>query len=415
MAKLFLTSIDLNSNELQNGVIQNLASAPGTPSAGRIYYDTTLSKIGYYNGAAWIYTAISSITGIAPITASTNANGAVTVSINAATGSLPGSMSAADKTKLDASTAANTSSTIVLRDGSGSFAANLITMNQGTVSNAPTNATDIANKAYVDALSQGLDLKASVRLSTTAALPANTFSANVLTASVNGALSVDGVLTVAGDRVLAKDEAAGLRNGIYTVTQVGSVSLPYILTRAIDADATGKMSAGTFTFVEEGITNSDSGWVISTDNPITLNTTSITWTQFSGAGTIVAGAGLLKTGSVIDIILGSTGGLIINADDLGVNFASVAETDAKALTNKAVSPASLINHSRRFTQSGVSIGSTPGIQTITHNLGTRAVIVSVIDSTTFEEYGLDVIHATTNTVTLTALGATKTVIVTVVG
>lgn len=393
MAKMFLTAVDLNGNELQNGVLQNLASAPGTPSAGRIYYDTVLNKIGYYNGSAWIYAAVSSVSGTLPITAS-NTNGAITIAINAATGSTAGSMSATDKTKLDAATASNVVSTLVLRDGSGNFAANLITMNQGTVTNAPVNPTDIVNKAYADGLAQGLDVKESVRVATIGDI------------TLSGTQTIDDIAVIAGDRVLVKAQIDGEDNGIYIVA-AGAWS------RATDADTSAEVSPGLFTFVEEGTVNADTGWVLSTNGPITLGTTPLVFVKFSSAGTILAGAGLTKTGDTIDVVNG--GGLIVNANDVAVDFASTVETDAKSVTNKAVTPAGLVNHPRRYSVTGISIGTTPGVQTITHNLGTRAVVVSVIDSTTYEEYEVDVVHATTNTITIDATGSTKTVIVTVIG
>jgi len=394
MAKLFLTAIDLNGNELQNGVIQNLATPPSTPTAGRIYYDTNFNKIGYFDGTNWIYAALSSVSGTLPITASTDVNGAVTIAINAATGSLPGSMSAADKTKLDAATAANVINTLVIRDASGNFAANLITMNQGTVTNAPVNATDIVNKAYVDGLAQGLDVKLSVRAATTANI------------TLSGTQTIDGVALIAGDRVLVKDQTTGTENGIYVVA-AGAWA------RSTDADSNDEVTAGLFTFIEEGATLGDSGWVLSTDQAIVLGTTSLTFIQFSSAGTILAGAGLLKTGSTIDIV--NAGGLIVGTNDLAVDFASVAETDAKTVTNKAVTPADLVNHPKKYVQTGVSIGTAPGLQTITHNLGMRPTQVTIIDSTTFVEYECEVTHTTTNAITILATGLTKTVIVACVG
>lgn len=169
----------------------------------------------------------------------------------------------------------------------------------------PSLASDATSKSYVDSVATGLDVKSSVRLATTAALAAYTPSGSgvgkILTADANGALSIDSVLTVIGDRVLIKDESSGTHadNGIYTVTQVGSAGTPFILTRAIDFDQTAEVTAGSFMFIEEGTINSDTGWVLITNNPITVDTTALTFTQFTGTGSIIAGAGLVKTGSTI--------------------------------------------------------------------------------------------------------------------
>ena len=159
----------------------------------------------------------------------------------------------------------------------------------------PVSATDAATMAYVDSVAQGLDVKTSVRFATTANLVA-TRSSNILTATSNGTFAaVDGITPVVGNRVLVKDQTTAADNGIYTVTSVGSGGTPWVMTRATDADTSAEVTAGMFTFISEGTVNGDSGWVLTTDDAITLNTTSLAFGQFSGAGTFTAGAGLTKT------------------------------------------------------------------------------------------------------------------------
>lgn len=168
-------------------------------------------------------------------------------------------------------------------------AANIIALASGDKiqqNAAPTVGDDLVNKTYADSLATGLDLKASVRVATAAALPAYTRTGNVIEANANGALpSIDGVTLVLGDRLLLKDGAAGADNGIYEVTAVGDGSNPFELTRTSDADNSpaGEVTAGMYTFVEEGTANGDEGWVLTTNNPITLNTTALTFSQFSSA------------------------------------------------------------------------------------------------------------------------------------
>lgn len=152
-----------------------------------------------------------------------------------------------------------------------------------------TNNTQLATTAYVDAATQaaaaGLDIKQSVRAATAAALASNSRSGNVLTASANGALAaVDGVTLVLNDRVLVKDESTGANNGIYYVSAIGSGGAPWTLTRATDADSSAEVNAGMFTFVEEGTANGDKAFALTTNNPITLNTTALVFAQFSGGG-----------------------------------------------------------------------------------------------------------------------------------
>jgi hypothetical protein len=169
----------------------------------------------------------------------------------------------------------------------------------------PTLDTDGATKGYVDAVATGLDWKASVRLKTTASLPAYTPAGTgvgkTITANANGALSLDGISVANGDRVLVDTE--GAHNGIYVVTDTGSAGTPFILTRATDADQNAEVTSGLAVFVTEGSSYADSGWVLTTDDPITVDTTSLSFSQFTGTGAIIAGAGISKTGSTLDVEL----------------------------------------------------------------------------------------------------------------
>jgi len=171
----------------------------------------------------------------------------------------------------------------------------------------PTSDSDAATKAYVDAARSGLDVKQSVRAATTANI------------TLSGAQTIDGVNIVSGDRVLVKDQSVGSQNGIYTAA-VGSWS------RSSDADSDTEVTAGMFTFVTEGSTNSDSGWVLTTNDTITLESTSLTFAQFSGAGQITAGSGLTKTGNTIDIGTASSSRIVVNTDS--IDLATVSRSDS---------------------------------------------------------------------------------------
>jgi phage-related tail fiber protein len=178
----------------------------------------------------------------------------------------------------------------------------------------PTSAQDAATKAYVDAARSGLDVKQSVRAATTA---------NITLSSTQ---TVDGVSLSAGDRVLVKDQSIGSQNGIYVVVSGGA------WTRATDADSDTEVTPGMFTFVEEGDTNSDSGWVLSTNSTITLGTTSLAFTQFSGAGQITAGDGLTKTGSQIDIVTASATRIVVSANSIDLATTGVSASTYKSVT-----------------------------------------------------------------------------------
>ena len=169
----------------------------------------------------------------------------------------------------------------------------------------PVSAQDAATKAYVDAARMGLDVKASVRVATIASI------------TLSGTQTIDGVAVAAGDRVLVKNQSTASQNGIYTVA-AGSWS------RSSDADADSEVTAGLFTFVSEGTANADSGWVLTTNDTITLGTTSLAFAQFSGAGQITAGAGLTKNGNTIDAV-GTAGRIVVNADNIDLD--TVSQTD----------------------------------------------------------------------------------------
>ena len=174
----------------------------------------------------------------------------------------------------------------------------------------PSQDQDAANKGYVDSVAQGLDVKASVEYGTTTALPAYTYNNGAsgvgatITADANGALSIDGSAPSVGARVLVKNETAANApyNGIYVVTVAGDVGAAFVLTRSLDFD-NGSPSGeipGAFTFIEAGTTLADTGWVCTTNAPVTVGSTDIVFAQFSGAGQYTANtsAGLSLSGTV---------------------------------------------------------------------------------------------------------------------
>lgn len=183
---------------------------------------------------------------------------------------------------------------------------------------SPTAATSAATKGYVDAVATGLTVKASVQAATTVALAANTYANGTagvgatLTGNANGAIgTIDGYTPSVNDRLLIKNESAALGNGIYTLTQVGDGSNPYILTRSTDADtcqpaSNPEVTSGMFMFIEQGSTQSGQGWVMTTPDPITLGTTALAFTQFSQATSFTAGNGIQISSGVISARIDGT-------------------------------------------------------------------------------------------------------------
>ena len=194
------------------------------------------------------------------------------------------------------------------------------------------NPGDLVDKAYVDATAQGITAKLSCMLATTAALPAYTFAAgagpeghgDTLTGNAFGALSVDSTATALGNRILVKNEGSGtsIYNGIWVVTATGGPAAYYVLTRAedFDGDIAGEVQSGDFTFVTGGVTNASTGWLLSTLNPITIDTTPLSWTQFSSAGVVVAGSGMQQVGNVFNIV-SANAGIVVNAHNIALTLA----------------------------------------------------------------------------------------------
>ena len=421
MAQKFLTNLDLNQNELVNATFQKVPTDPTTGNFdGRLIFNTTEGVIKVYDStlSAWrrhVMTVTSAGSHATGLTISEE-NGAITITPNLATSASAGLMSASDFTKLGDSTADATAGKIVQRDGSGN--AKVAT---------PTDAAHIATKGYVDAARQGLDVKQSVKVATVGAIN--------ISADLEAGDTIDGVTLVAGDRVLVKDQSTATENGIYVAVASGAAS------RSSDANGTadtGELKPGTFTFVEEGTTNSDKGFVLSTNGTITVGSSAIAWTQFSGAGSFTAGDGISQSGNTINVnVTSNRTAITADAIDISANYvgqssittlgtittgvwngtdvavadggtgasdAASARTNLGIATSAGTATTSTSKLARVASQGCAASAAGVSSTTVTHLFNTLDVSVQIVEVAGGATVIGDVVRANADTVTVTLYG-----------
>jgi len=192
-----------------------------------------------------------------------------------------------------------------------------VSLNSQTITNVadPVNTQDAATKGFVEATSQGLDVKDSCVAATTGNITIST--------ALNNGDTLDGVTLSTNDRVLVKDQSTASQNGIYVV---GSSPA-----RADDL-AAGADAAGFFTFVEQGTVNADNGFVCTSNKgSAVVGTNNLTIAQFSGAGQITAGDGLDKSGNTLSVDLKANGGLVIESTEIAVKLDASSITGTLAI------------------------------------------------------------------------------------
>jgi hypothetical protein len=465
MSRKFLVSIDLNKNELQNAVIQNLATAPSTPLDGQIYYNTSDDTLYFWNGTAWINvvqqaeilyntfsnrpTAAAGNTGAlffatdqnllyfsngsawSQVSAFGNATATTSYGDTAVNGSAntysrsdhthgtPSLTSTAPQNQAIGDTASVGTATTPARadhvhgmpsfgnvtaqtsfgassaNGSGtSIARNDHTHGTPTHDNAahsainlsalavptanvpfatykitglgnPTDDQDAATKYYVDQAVQGLTWKAAANLLSTVNV-ALTGSTNTLNIDTYGALtSAD-----SGYRIVLTNQTDDTQDGIYVYTDNGT---NYTLSRATDGNPYTEL-IGASIYVQEGTTKAGTSWVQS--NHYLTSFAGQVWVQIAGPGTLTAGNGINITSNVVSAVVESGAGLTVSGSGLAIDTAVVVRKYA------------------------ASVGDgTNTTYTLTHNLGTRDVQVTVYDnSSPYAEVVVDVQHTSTTAI-----------------
>jgi hypothetical protein len=304
--------LDFAKLEGRNFVGHLLGTAPSSPVKGQMYMNTADNTLYWYDGTTWI--AAKDTGGGATGTAGGDLSGTYPNPQIAAGVIVDADVAAANKDGAVATPSLRTLGAGAQQAMPGNRTLDAITapaasvnLNGQRITNLldPIGSNEAATKNYVDATAQGLDAKQSV--------------ACVATSSVGGGSgptaglpTIDGYTVVNGDRVLLTGQTNPAFNGIWIASSSVSWS------RASDMDSFAEFPSA-YTWVEQGTTYGDTGWVCTNNPGGTLNSTNITWTQFSGAGAITAGAGLTKAGNTLDVATIAGGGLTVAADSIAVD------------------------------------------------------------------------------------------------
>jgi hypothetical protein len=320
--------------------------------------------------------------------------------------------------------------------GSGSYLGDDLSADNNRITDlaAPVNANDAATKAYVDAAAEGLHVKAAVLAATTGNLTA-TYSNGTsgegatLTIAATATLNIDGVTDWSEfDGILVKDQTNAFENGRYFVDQVGDAGTEWILKRCTSCDEATEIPSS-YVFVQSGTTYEATGWVAVVEDPAAFDvgTDDITWVQFSGAGTYTAGDGLTIDGNEFNVV-GTADRITVNADSVDIastyvgqssittlgtittgvwNGTDIAIADGGTGASTAADARANLGATTKYTAANPLLTETSGsvTWTVTHNLGTRDVVIQVYDISTFEEVVVDVDRTNTNTATLSWVAA----------
>ena len=382
------------ANNLSGGAANRLAVQTAPNTTGFVSAPSVTDTFLKWNGSSLVWDAVAGAGTVTSVDVSGGTTGLTTSGgpiTSAGTITLAGTLAVANG-GTGATSAANARTNLSAAVSGANTDITSIALTTGTISASPVSGTDIVNKLYADSIASGINFHQSVRLATTAALSANTYNNGssgvgaTLTANANGALSIDGVAVVVGNRVLIKNEVVGANNGVYTVTQVGDGSTPYILTRATDFDSAGsgvdQIDAGDFFLVTAGSTQANTSWVQQTPLPIVVGTTAIVFSQFAAPVLYSAGTGLTLAGTVFSItntgVSASTYGSASSVPVLAIN--AQGQVTSASNSSIAINASQITAGTVTVAQGGTGATSLSSGYLVKGN-GTSAVSASVIYDT----------------------------------
>lgn len=186
-----------------------------------------------------------------------------------------------------------------------------------------------------------------------------------ITVNANGVVAFDSVTVAVNDRVGLVNETGANRpyGGLYIVTQVGTAGQPLILQRAADADASAEVTNGLQFWVTEGSVYGSSGWLLTTADPITLNTTNLTFVQNNGATGITAGNGIDKTGNTISVKVNASTTYVANAILFHGSTSTISSNANLSWNGSLLSITGALTVSGNTTFSGLTSGRVPRAST----------------------------------------------------
>ena len=263
-----------------------------------------------------------------------------------------------------------------------------VALTTGTISGVPSAGSDLVNKSYADSIGSGINFHEACDYATLAALSAAYTYSNgtsgvgaTITANAAGTLTIDGYMLLGSDvgkRLLIKNESGSFVNnttpsaafnGVYTLTTAGTVSVPFVLTRATDYDTSGsgtnEIQAGDFILVLDG-SQANTAWVQQTKLPITVGATSLSFTQFAAAAAGVTSFnttlnGLVTSGSTGAVTLGGTLGVAGGGTGATTLTGYVKGSGTSALAASATIPVSDLAGTLGVANGGTGVATLTGL------------------------------------------------------